>query len=866
MRVPPASHRPWDAHGTPTVDADGVTLGGLGVRRATAATAAVAGACLIVVLPALAGAGSAARSSEKIPPKPQDFGGTWIGSITMNGPIFREGDQMVFTATGRTAECFGRTPCVDRISVWGIGGCTGKAAHVVCKERARRGANVWNKITADFSNPTGTPAVWNAYYYVLPKKAEEALVVSLHSGQKTEASFRLRMTVENRSAQTLSAVTLQPLRISRKSVKLLKGPTPSPPRSLAPRRKAVFEYQFRVLGPGKVRVIAGASARDRKGKRHAEARAVDVDAAQEPDAATRLLAIVGTIEEALEVQQKKMEELNAGLSAIPPAGVARQPPLVAGVGAEANVGPWFDWVPGSAADTLTAAGYLLNGAAVEIPDRVAKRFTEFSVTTGEGLSTAYDFWFKNLGWKAQTTEELMNQSVALTEVLLTEPAASLSKPLRTAKEFYASEGAGTTTVLSGLPRDMAAAGNRSLGAALKEANDALVGFGQQVKANPEGAWTNFGRVASGAGVDLAIATAVTVWGPAAFGKAAKLANAERVAATFGAESLEALAAESTISVTKAARAGGILEQDSAKIQQTLRKLEREHPEVGKLEVQVRPSVPESIPVYNRGGIPKPEILKEKTITRLDLELGADPKGLGQAGLFKPVRPPESFLRALRPDQRGELLERLQDRQAEFAKYSRGDSNLNKALREGGSDFDLGHGRKAHFEATVENRAGGRRLQNNTLLVRNKELVLDRRRIGKVGAPFASDIDVHALIKYGANKNLPAEIRAQLELKLKTELERLGVNTGGHGWTFSGFDFAHAERNAAYRAQLLLLYADPKNAAKNAANWLADLKRRLPNDARIKALTVNDLLHPSGKAKYVLKYTAENIRVGFAPNP
>lgn len=134
------------------------------------ATVAIAGVCLVAALPALAGSGSA---SAKVPPKPsspEEIRGTWIGTIALNGPIFREGEQIVFTANGRTGECFGRTPCVSKISVIGIGGCKGTGAQVVCKERARRGSvNAWAKISADFANPTGTSAGWNAFYYVIPK-------------------------------------------------------------------------------------------------------------------------------------------------------------------------------------------------------------------------------------------------------------------------------------------------------------------------------------------------------------------------------------------------------------------------------------------------------------------------------------------------------------------------------------------------------------------------------------------------------------------------------------------------------------------------------------------------------------------------
>ena len=109
---------------------------------------------------------------------------------------------------------------------------------------------------------------------------------------------------------------------------------------------------------------------------------------------------------------------------------------------------------------------------------------------------------------------------------------------------------------------------------------------------------------------------------------------------------------------------------------------------------------------------------------------------------------------------------------------------------------------------------------------------------------------------------PADPKAVTWHRPKTliaQLEQLGVNTGGHGWTFSGFDFANAEKNAAYRAQWLLRFSE--QAAKLA---LQKLKRAFPLVKEIQDLTVDELLKDVGKPKYVIKFTAEDIRVGFGP--
>ncbi len=101
-----------------------------------------------------------------------------------------------------------------------------------------------------------------------------------------------------------------------------------------------------------------------------------------------------------------------------------------------------------------------------------------------------------------------------------------------------------------------------------------------------------------------------------------------------------------------------------KIQQALREVEEQFPDVGKLEFQVRPAVPESAAILEAGGVAKPPGITANAISRLDLALGADPAGLGRVGVYKPVKPPESFIRTLTPGERSELEALYTKRQAQ----------------------------------------------------------------------------------------------------------------------------------------------------------------------------------------------------------
>ena len=86
-------------------------------------------------------------------------------------------------------------------------------------------------------------------------------------------------------------------------------------------------------------------------------------------------------------------------------------------------------------------------------------------------------------------------------------------------------------------------------------------------------------------------------------------------------------------------------------------------------IRFRATNPHSTALRKAGHSGKPAFLKMKTVSPLDVHLGASPDDLGKVGYFKPKKPPAS-LKASNPALYGEAMEQYGKRAKEFKKYKK----------------------------------------------------------------------------------------------------------------------------------------------------------------------------------------------------
>jgi hypothetical protein len=85
-----------------------------------------------------------------------------------------------------------------------------------------------------------------------------------------------------------------------------------------------------------------------------------------------------------------------------------------------------------------------------------------------------------------------------------------------------------------------------------------------------------------------------------------------------------------------------------------------------LVVKVRPTNTASLPVLAKGGVPKAEIIKAKTLNRVDMLIGGPLGQEGKVGFFKPKLPSADVLDVLTPQAREAIQKRFDERSTEFA--------------------------------------------------------------------------------------------------------------------------------------------------------------------------------------------------------
>ncbi|MBV9601048.1 MAG: hypothetical protein JOZ87_29900, partial [Chloroflexi bacterium] len=85
-------------------------------------------------------------------------------------------------------------------------------------------------------------------------------------------------------------------------------------------------------------------------------------------------------------------------------------------------------------------------------------------------------------------------------------------------------------------------------------------------------------------------------------------------------------------------------------------------------IKVRPTNTASLPVLQKGGLPKAEIVKAKTLNRTDMLIGGPPGQEGKVGFFEPTMPAREILDVLSPQARQQVTDRFNQRLEEYNHY------------------------------------------------------------------------------------------------------------------------------------------------------------------------------------------------------
>jgi hypothetical protein len=85
-------------------------------------------------------------------------------------------------------------------------------------------------------------------------------------------------------------------------------------------------------------------------------------------------------------------------------------------------------------------------------------------------------------------------------------------------------------------------------------------------------------------------------------------------------------------------------------------------------IKVRPTNTASLQVLAEGGLPKPEIVKVKTLNRTDMLIGGAAGQEGKVGFFEPKMPPKEVMDALNPDAQKQVTDRYNQRLEEYQHY------------------------------------------------------------------------------------------------------------------------------------------------------------------------------------------------------
>jgi hypothetical protein len=290
-----------------------------------------------------------------------------------------------------------------------------------------------------------------------------------------------------------------------------------------------------------------------------------------------------------------------------------------------------------------------------------------------------------------------------------------------------------------------------------------------------------------------------------------------------------------------------------------------------IELQARPVNAYSANI--KDGIGKVEAVPTKNLTPDDIIMGAPQEWLGQTAYYKPTKP-KGFDKLPAVEQK--RIELRYDEKLKEYKQFVGDlsdptgkaAKVEKMLKKGGAEVDLGQNYKAKIELSKIEKDGAILIQYKKLEVNGNAVFKGKPR------PIVSDIDFNAVIDKATGRNLPASIRGQVELELMNEFskaQRSGlIPFGFHGWTHSGFDVG--SEDFRYVAKYMLMYASEQQALTFARHWAPRFFPELGKIAdprkyeREYRKAVEKILEGYTPGKHLVKITAEGATFGPGVDP
>jgi predicted outer membrane repeat protein len=306
----------------------------------------------------------------------------------------------------------------------------------------------------------------------------------------------------------------------------------------------------------------------------------------------------------------------------------------------------------------------------------------------------------------------------------------------------------------------------------------------------------------------------------------------------------------SISVATAASEGGILPSDSTKIQNIITSVKQKFGV--DLEIGVRTSEPLSVGL---DVAPKPELIKPKAVSAMDLLMGAPPDAAGTATVFKPIPLSADEVAAqdaLQPGFAQAYQSRLEAQQALYDAYQDSNSNL-RVLIDGSSQYQPG-GVTAivnrpttlgsftlpqnlvylqQLDDPAFNAAAGisdsyaqalkAKIESSypDLMEVNIQAVDQGNgavsfKNGITGQMYGSDLDVQ-YVRPANGAPWPAGQRGQIETEVNAQFQGLS-RYPGHGWSDAAADLSTQYFGAA--AKFIMSTSDPALAQATAESLLS----------------------------------------------
>lgn len=351
-----------------------------------------------------------------------------------------------------------------------------------------------------------------------------------------------------------------------------------------------------------------------------------------------------------------------------------------------------------------------------------------------------------------------------------------------------------------------------------------------------------------------------------------LAAARRLVESSG--QLEALGEGTALTAEQLEAFGGISRADGAKVQQIIADAKKKFGY--DLELQARPSNPYSLELFAsaEGAAGKTEVFKIKSLTDEDWILGVDRRALGKVGVYEPKLPSQAVLDGLPPDIRASVIKRYELQAGVWRDWNDPTSKLAKtfkrASKPGGDTFEFDAPTAKQppdpngappdpdpiRKTFLEVRADSDYARGNTVTLQSKPRGSDSF------VDIGSDIDWQATLQVTGDTTKVLD-KGQVQLWLNDQFRRRGLPFGEHGVTVNAWDWKGAGTNpGATKAWLgFILESLPPDQARSLAEvWAKKLAKADPS------MTADKLLEGVVTGKFVIKFRADSITTGSTAIP